>query len=102
MSQLQNFQIWGYGSLNSFDNISAILWQSVILLEATRVLGKVTDLPQVRQVHNIRLYHIHLVMIRNLPHDFIGDIVLIVQIDVKSYSHMSMVMMALSLNFILV
>jgi hypothetical protein len=34
------------GNVESFNNISVISWQSVLLVEDTRVLEKTTDLPQ--------------------------------------------------------
>ena len=38
----------------TFNNISAISWQSVLLVEETRLFGETTDLPQVTD----KLYHI--------------------------------------------
>jgi hypothetical protein len=45
----------------TFNNISVISWQSVLLVEETRVTGETTDLPQVTEkINHIILYRIHL------------------------------------------
>ncbi len=56
----------------TFNNISVISWQSVLLVEETRVPGETTDLPQVRQSlsHNAVWSTPHLSGIRT--HNVIG------------------------------
>ena len=58
----------------TFNNISVITWQSVLLVEETRVPRETHDLQQVtdKLTNHIMLYWVHLTMSRIQTHNFGG------------------------------
>jgi len=59
---------------DTFNNISVILWRSLLLFEETRVPGETTDLLQnTDTLYHIMLHQIHSAMIGIRTHNFSCD-----------------------------
>jgi len=58
----------------TFNNISAILWQSVLLVEKTGVLAKTNDLLLVTdKLYHIMMYRVYFVISRIRTHNLSDD-----------------------------